>query len=149
VARFPDVRITAPQEVVDELQKNGLKATSAQSDGIAFFDSPHEPIRPVFDADPPQELGVHYLNMLSDPGDSHSFNETKAILALPVQAPWGSEVDAITLALRLKPRHIIPIHDWHWNEQARQAEYERLEKTFGAADITFHKMETGVPIVIT
>jgi L-ascorbate metabolism protein UlaG (beta-lactamase superfamily) len=146
--KFPEVRITAPTEVVEALDKEGIKATDQPSDGIVFFDSPHESIRPVFDSDPPQEIGVHYLDMLSDPGDSHSFSETKPILALPVQAPWGSEVNAIKLGLELKPQHILPIHDWHWNDDARQAEYERMEKIFASQGINFHKLETGVPVVI-
>jgi L-ascorbate metabolism protein UlaG (beta-lactamase superfamily) len=148
VEKFPDVRITAPTEVVEQLKDQSITATDQASEGIVFFDSPHEVIRPVFDADPPQEIGVHYLDLLSDPGDSHSFTETKKILALPVQAPWGSEVAAIKLGLELKPQHILPIHDWHWNDDARKAEYDRMEKTFAGQGITFHKLETGVPIVI-
>lgn len=146
--KFPDVRITAPTEVVAALKKENITASDQPSEGIVFFSSPHEAIRPVFDAEPPQEIGVHYLDMLSDPGDSHSFNETKAILALPVQAPWGSERRAIELALQLKPQHVLPVHDWHWSEPARQAEYDRMEATFAAAGITFHKLQTGVPVVI-
>jgi L-ascorbate metabolism protein UlaG (beta-lactamase superfamily) len=149
VTKFPDVRITAPQEVVDALQKESIKATSAQSDGIVFFDSPHEAIKPLIPYDPPQEIGVHYLDMMSDPGDSHSFNETKAILALPVQAPWGSPNNAVRLGLKLKPKHIIPIHDWHWNDDARQWFYDQAENAFAEQGITFHMMETGVPIVIS
>jgi L-ascorbate metabolism protein UlaG (beta-lactamase superfamily) len=146
--KFPQVHITAPTEVVGMLQKEGIAASDQPSEGIVFFDSPHETIRPVFDADPPQEIGVHYLDLLSDPGDSHSFKESKSILALPVQAPWGSEINAIRLALELKPQHVLPIHDWHWNDQARQGEYERMEKIFAGQGITFHKLETGTPVVI-
>lgn len=148
VAKFPSVRITAPQEVVDQLAEQGITASSQPSDGIVFFDAPHEVIRPFFDADPPQEIGVHYLDMLTDPGDSHSFTETKAILALPVQAPWGSTVDAVKLALDLKPKHILPVHDWHWSDAARTDTYDKLEKLFATQGITFHKLQTGEPIVI-
>lgn len=148
VEKFPNVRITAPAEVVDSLKQQSITATDQPSDGIVFFESPHETIRPVFDSEPPQEIGVHYLDLLSHPGDSHSFKESKSILALPVQAPWGSEVDAIRLALELKPQHVLPIHDWHWSDDARNGEYDRMEGIFGQQGITFHKLETGVPIVI-
>ena len=89
VAKFPKVRITTTPEVVEELKGQGITATAKLSEGIVFFDSPHEKIKPYFPDEPPQEIGVHYLGLLSHPGDSHSFTETKAILALPVQAPWG------------------------------------------------------------
>lgn len=148
VAKFPDVRITAPTEVVAQLKAEGITASDQPSEGIAFFDAPHEAIRPYFNSDPPQEIGVHYLDKLSDPGDSHSFHETRAILALPVQAPWGSTVDAVRLALDLKPKFIIPIHDWHWSDSARKGAYENMEKLFAENGITFFKMETGQAVDI-
>jgi L-ascorbate metabolism protein UlaG (beta-lactamase superfamily) len=148
VGQFPDVRITAPTEVVEMLGAEGIKASDQASAGIAFFDSPHEVIRPFFDSEPPQEIGVHYLDMLSHPGDSHSFKETKAILALPVQAPWGSTVNAVKLALELKPQHVLPIHDRHWSDAARHSSYANMEKLFTEQGITFHKLETGLPVII-
>lgn len=148
VAKFPNVRITAPEEVVEQLNAESIPATSAASEGIAFFDSPHEIIRPFMQVDPPQEIGVHYLDMLSHPGDSHGFHETKAVLALPVQAPWGSTVNAVKLALELKPNYIVPIHDWHWSDTARESTYERMEKVFGEHGITFIKTVNGEPFVL-
>lgn len=148
VAKFPQVRITAPTEVVDILAAEGITASNQHSEGIVFFDSPHEVIRPYFDADPPEQIGVHYLDLLTDPGDSHSFHETKAVLALPIQAPWGSSRDAVALALELKPRYIIPIHDWHWSDEARNQAYDKLETLFGGHGMTFIKPQTGVPFVV-
>ncbi|MEK7594826.1 MAG: MBL fold metallo-hydrolase [Patescibacteria group bacterium] len=146
VAQFPDVRITSTPEVVAKLEAEGIKATDQPSDGLAFFDSPHEQIH-----DPtatPQQVGIHYLGQLSHPGDSHSFTETKAILALPMQAPWGSNVRAYNLALELKPQHVLPIHDWHWNDTARQQAYDRCEQLLSAQGIKFHQLKTGQPVTI-
>jgi L-ascorbate metabolism protein UlaG (beta-lactamase superfamily) len=147
VAKFPAVRITAPTEVVAALAETGITATDQPSDGIVFFDSPHENVTPMFPT--PQEIGVHYLDQLSHPGDSHSFTETKAILALPITAPWGSSVAALNLALKLAPKYVIPIHDWHWRDEAREQTYERFEQVLGEQGIAFFKAETGVPIEIT
>lgn len=148
VVKFPNVHITAPDEVVAQLNKESIPATSAASEGIAFFDSPHEVIRPLYDFDPPQEIGVHYLDMLSHPGDSHSFHESKAVLALPVQAPWGHPVEAVKVALELKPKYVVPIHDWHWRDEARESLYNDMEKDFGVAGITFIKPVNGEPFVL-
>ncbi len=148
VAKFPAVRITTTPEAAAQLQEQGIQADVKAPEGVSFFDSPHEVIRPFFPVEPPQEIGVHYLDKLSHPGDSHSFKETKAVLALPVQAPWGSTVDAARLALELKPKYVIPIHDWHWSDQARQSVYDRFEKTFGDAGITFIKAINGEPFVL-
>jgi L-ascorbate metabolism protein UlaG (beta-lactamase superfamily) len=146
VEKFPEVRITAPQDAVDQMKAEGITASTEPPEGVTFFNSPHESTEPVFPL--PQEIGIHYLDLLSDPGDSHSFTETKAILALPVTAPWGSNIDAIKLALELRPRYIVPIHDWHWSDQARSSGYEQMEKLFAESGITFLKMETGVPVTI-
>lgn len=148
VSKFPAVRITATPAVVEQLQVEGIEAHAEAPEGVVFFDSPHEAIKPFFDAPPPQEIGIHYLDTLSHPGDSHSFHETKGILALPVQAPWGSTVRAVEVALELKPKHVLPIHDWHWRDEARQQMYERMEELFKEKGITFHKLETGQPVEI-
>jgi hypothetical protein len=140
------VRITGPQDVVDELARHSIKATTNVPANVVLFDSPHENVQPMFPA--PQEYGYHYLEALSDPGDSHSFTETKAILALPVQAPWGSSVKAMNLALELKPKHVLPIHDWHWNDDARTQMYGRFEEVLGKEGIIFHKLTTGQPVEI-
>jgi L-ascorbate metabolism protein UlaG (beta-lactamase superfamily) len=146
VAKFPQVRITATEPVVQQLSAAGIKASSQESDGIKFFESPHESVEPMFPR--PEEIGVHYLDLLSDPGDSHSFRETKQILALPVTAPWGATTKAVNLALELKPKYVLPIHDWHYRDEARTSTYDRLETVFAEHDITFCKLETGTPVVI-
>lgn len=146
VAKFPNVRITTTPEVVQELAAENIKATDQPSNGIVFFDSPHESVKPLFD--PPQEIGIHYLDKLSHPGDSHSFHETKAILALPITAPWGSTIKALNIALELKPQHVLPIHDWHWRDEARNNTYDMFERILGEQGITFHKLQTGQPVEI-
>ena len=147
VQKFPELRITSTPDVVARLAEESIKATDQPSEGVSFFDAPHESIKPLFPKQP-QEIGIHYLEALSDPGDSHSFHETKAILALPVQAPWGSTIKAISLGLELKPQHILPIHDWHWSDAAREQIYSTMERVFGEQGITFHKLVTGQPIEI-
>ncbi len=146
ISKFPAASITAPADAVAILKEQAITASSEPSDGIVFFDAPHEKTYPMFPS--PDEIGVHYLDTLSDPGDSHTFSETKAILALPVQAPWGSTVNAVNLALKLKPKYVVPIHDWHWSDAARTSMYDRLEEIFKEQGITFLKMETGVPVVL-
>lgn len=146
ITKFPTVRITAPAEVVDLLEKEDVTATSDQTEGIVFFNSPHEDVAPLFPQ--PEQIGIHYLDMLTHPGDSHSFGETKRILALPVTAPWGSTVRAVNLALELRPDYVLPIHDWHWSQAARDMMYDGLRQAFEGKGITFVPMQTGEPIVI-
>ena len=146
LAKFPDVRITGPREVVAKLKQEGVLAASEEYPGVVFFDSKHEKVLPLFE--PPEQIGVHYLDLLTHPGDSLSFNETKAVLALPVTAPWGSMVTAVKLALELQPQYVLPIHDWHWREEAKVQAYDMLEKVLSAQDIKFIKLSNGEPVVL-
>ncbi len=146
VAKFPAVKITAPADVVDLLEKEDITATSDSSDGITFFEAPHESVEPLFPT--PEQIGVHYLDLLSNPGDSHSFNESRSVLALPITAPWGSTITAVNLALKLKPKYILPIHDWHWRPEARDQMFAAMEQLFAKNDITFVVLKTGDPVVL-
>ncbi len=146
ISKFPNAQITAPPEVVAQLEAEGIPARSDESDGIVFFDSPHESVQPLYPQ--PEEIGVHYLDKLTHPGDSHSFSETKAILALPMTGPWGSNIRAINIAMELKPKFVLPIHDWHWRDEARQQTYDMFEAKLGEQGITFIKLKTGVPVVL-
>jgi L-ascorbate metabolism protein UlaG (beta-lactamase superfamily) len=146
IAKFPTLRITTTDEVVKMLASEGIKATTSLPAGVELFDSPHEKVMPLFAQ--PEEIGIHYLDLLSHPGDSHSFNQTKAILALPMTGPWGTNVRAAELALKLKPKHVVPIHDWHWRPEAKQSTYDSFEKLLAEQGITFHKLENGQPVVI-
>jgi L-ascorbate metabolism protein UlaG (beta-lactamase superfamily) len=145
---FPDARITAPQEVTQELARAGIIATVEPPEYATLFTSPHEAVRPYFEEEPPEEIGVHCFSKITHPGDSHSFHETMPVLALPVTAPWGCVVEAVQLALDLKPTYIIPIHDWHWRPEALQGMYGALEQRFTSAGITFFKPVDGQAIEI-
>jgi L-ascorbate metabolism protein UlaG (beta-lactamase superfamily) len=148
VARFPKVRVTSTPEVVARLAEQGIKNASDQPPaGVTFFDSPHESKAPLM-PEAPQEIGIHYLDVLSHPGDSHHFHETKQILALPVTAPWGTSFDAMALACQLRPKYVLPIHDWHWRDEARDLMYARFETVLAEQNITFLKLQTGVPVEI-
>lgn len=135
VAKFPQVRVLATDEAVGQLAAAGIAATTTASEGAEIFTAPHEHVEPMFPT--PQSQGIHYLGQLTHPGDSHNFHETKAVLALPVQAPWGSMVNAVRLALELRPQYIIPIHDWHWSDAARDSAYALMGRVFKDAGIMF------------
>src|SRR5205085_2342203 len=97
---------------------------------------------------PCQNVMITLFDRLASPGDSLTFRKSPEILALPIQAPWGSTTWAVETALKVKPKIILPIHDWHWKDEVRFWIYDRLEKYFQEYGITFKKMETGEIIEI-
>lgn len=145
--KFPAINILAPQPVVDTLAAMNIPASATPPEGMVLFDSPHEEMMPL-GQEPPAEIGVHYLGKLSHPGDSHSFNESKDILALPVDAPWGSTVNAVRLAVRLKPKYVVPIHDFMWRDEWREQFYGNMAKFFETQGITMVRPVDGEPFVL-
>ena len=144
--RFGGMPVCGPGDVVEMLGSQGIDARSEPPIAVSIFDSPHESVEPL--APTPQQFGYHFDGRLSHPGDSHHISETKDILALPVTAPWGSTVNAIKLALELHPRYVLPIHDWHWSDIARERMYDNLLTIFQSSGITFVPLKTGVPVTI-
>lgn len=140
VDKFPQVRVKTPATLVPKIQNVSTETDAVE--GIKIFQAPHEGHPPFLS--PPENIGVHYLDKLTHPGDSHSFTESKAILALPVTAPWGSTDRAVQLALELKPKYIVPIHDWHWHDQAREWAYKKLAELFDEQGIGFIQPENGI-----
>lgn len=146
ILKFPAAKIIGTTEVKSALAAAGITAVDQVSEGIKFFNSPHERVEPVFPQ--PEEHGIHWLDLLTHPGDSHSFKETKQVLALPISGPWGSTIRALNLALELKPKYVLPIHDWHMREESRLMFYDIFERILGEQGIKFYKLETGVPVEI-
>jgi L-ascorbate metabolism protein UlaG (beta-lactamase superfamily) len=143
--RFPDVKIISNQSVVDILKSENMPALVSGDESVTIEEVLHEKI--FWDKVPPNYV-FKINSKLTHPGDTHHLESTTEVLCLPVQAPWGSTTDAVELALRLKPRVVIPIHDWHWNDQARQGMYNRLQKFFNENSIVFIPMETGVEVEV-
>jgi len=141
-SKFPDAQIITTSEVAAELTKHGVPATDMPSGSSRFFASVHEVIEP-FGGKPPRQIGVHYLEAYTHPGDSLSFGESCAVLALPVTGPWGTTRDALALAIRLKPRYVLPIHDWFWHDEARAWAYGRLKEVLAEQGIEFLSLLPG------
>jgi len=149
VAKFPHVRITATTEAVDLLRREGVAhADDTVPQGAQAFFSPHEEVRP-FGTAMPEEIGIHFLDSYTHPGDSHSFHETRAVLAMPIMAPWGSTRRATELILDLKPRYVLPVHDWFLTDEARQWIYDGMTAALAPAGITFLRPEYGVPLEVS
>jgi len=120
VSKFPEVRLISNSSVAAILEKEGLLVSTEGNDFIVKKDVPHEKL---LGGAVPQNTLFNLFGKFTHPGDSLQFDSTKEILALPIQAPWGSMVQAIEKAAELRPKVVIPIHDWHWSEKARKRLY--------------------------
>jgi L-ascorbate metabolism protein UlaG (beta-lactamase superfamily) len=136
ISRHPELKVVTHGDIESAIIGAGLEVEVSESnDFITSFLSPHAKL-PIPGAPAPRESGYHLGDFFTHPGDSHDFDQTKRVLALPVIAPWGKTGDAIDLALRLKPEFVIPIHDWHYHEDAREWLQGLLEAALLPSGIT-------------
>jgi L-ascorbate metabolism protein UlaG (beta-lactamase superfamily) len=140
VEKFPNVKIITNASAAKILNEQNIQTLTSGDEIISYTDAPHEKL---WDAEVPQNIVINLFGRLTHPGDSLHFSETSEILALPIQAPWGSTTAAVTKALELKPKIIIPIHDWMWKDEIRLAMHQRLKEFFSKHEIRFESLETG------
>ncbi len=147
--KFPDVQILTTPSAKQQLESAGVNNVTTESHELAtiFSSQTHASLDPLGDA--PENIAVHVFDTVTVGGDRHDLEETKAVLALPATAPWGSMMSAATMLQRLKPQYVIPIHDWHWNEAARSQAYDRLEAFAKDIGITFLRPVDGQPLEVS
>lgn len=146
--KFPAATfVTTPSVAVKLHDMGAVRIFTDSIDDIEIFSKKsHASLRPLDEI--PENIAVHVAGQLTVGGDRHDLEESKDILALTVTAPWGSMVAATDMALRLKPKTIVPIHDWHWNDTARAAAYDKLEGFFRGQGIAFLKPTDGQALEI-
>lgn len=145
VATFPDVKIVTTPEIVQQLAKENIQATDTGDDYIKVESVPHER---NWGFPPPQNILVTLGEKLAHPGDSHTFSTHAEILALPITAPWGSTTAAVDVALKLKPKVIIPIHDFMLKDESRRLLYSWVKPFLQDKGIDFKAIETAEPVEI-
>src|SRR5262249_15170730 len=98
----------------------------------------------MLDTVPPPNVGYVLEEKLLHPGDSfaRSLDVCRGIplLALPVAAPWTTEIGVGEFADRLAPRAIVPIHDGYVKEPFARMRHENYEKHFAKKGVSFRSM---------
>lgn len=150
IKHFPEVKIISNPSIESILSTESIPVHTDLSQlpadvGIQFEEVAHEKI---FDKPAPQNLLFEVFSKLAHPGDSLSFETNMEILALPLLGPSWMITQAAEKAVALKPKYVIPIHDYHWKDTLRKEFYKRLENFFKQHEIDFKPLETGEIIEI-
>lgn len=100
---------------------------------------------PILSDQIPKVTAYLVNNDFLNPGDSfdRALDRFKGVetLALPVMAPFLTEIDAMAFAQRLAPRHVIPIHDGYARDYFLKQRYDTYEPFMQRAGIAFHRLE--------
>lgn len=127
--KFPAMHIVCNDEVEQTLREAGVDTVFRGTSTACTrgFDAPHGHLNSVKDIKP-KNTAYHFQEKLTHPGDSLSLSQTAPILAVPFVSIWGSVDEAVKMVIDLKPEVVIPIHDWHFSEEAREHLYEKLQR---------------------
>src|SRR6056297_129865 len=142
--RFPKAHVVCNESIAEKIKKGGVRATvRPETQCTRRFESPHEEL-PVPGVPAPTENGYHFKDLFTHPGDSHSFNESKKVLAMPFIGPWGKTGDAISKVIELKPDYVLPIHDWHYTQEAREWLQGIIKASVETGEISLLAAENGI-----
>ena len=62
------------------------------------------------------------------------------VLIMPVMAPFLTEVGVAAFARRMRPRHVIPVHDGYAKDFFVSQRYANYDRVFTAMNIAFHQL---------
>ena len=83
---------------------------------------------------------------LLNPGDSYAYSLDALrgkfdVMALPVMAPWATELDTVGFAARMATKRILPIHDGYVKDFFLRMRYDNYEHHFGGQNVKFERPE--------
>ncbi len=126
----------AEKEIKVELFETGIRKVG--SFNLEAFDAPHEKLL----ADElPQNTAYVVDDIFVHPGDSlaESIFEKKGtkILALPLMAPWETELQTFEFAKKMSPQQVVPIHDGYAKDFFLESRYQTFLKFLKRENIEF------------
>lgn len=144
IERFPEVKMVCDGAVAAKLKEEGITIPTVEStDETTSFEAPHDVNMPILGAPIPPNTGYHFAKALSHPGDNNSPPETMPILAMPFTAPWANPRDGVDACVRLKPKYVIAIHDWHLSDAGRSWYDTAFTNSLAQHDIEFITLNHG------
>lgn len=148
--KSPNANWYGTAEVVEQLKSWGIEASSFSDDSsVRFIESSHEDLHPWF-PEQPQHTSFVLSDELLIGGDCHTLSSSygaRIFGAAISGGPWGAVVGFGKMIEKMseRPDIVIPLHDWHLNEEARNGFYARLPEVLSEFSVDFIPLESGVP----
>ncbi len=127
----PNATWYGTRQAIEKLQDLGIQCLPASKDqDIQFIESEHADLSPWFD-EQPQHTSYAIFGDILVSGDCQTLTDSHGarVLAAAINGgPWGAVVGFCKMieSMSDRPKIVIPLHDWHWNENARDAIYTQL-----------------------
>jgi L-ascorbate metabolism protein UlaG (beta-lactamase superfamily) len=141
--------VLANSEIKSQLAEKGVGAevfeTGRRAVGAFNVEALAAVHAKILNAGTPQNVAYVVNNLFLHPGDSFdprldAYKGTQ-VLALPIMAPWNTELEVAEFARRMSPREIIPIHDGYAKDFFLKQRYENFQKYFSSLGIGFQWMD--------
>ena len=148
VAANPHAEILGNAESVATLAAQNIAATvledGSRTVGPFFLEAMPASHALILGSDPPSNTAFRVNRTLLNPGDSFSpvldrFAGTPALM-LPVMAPWMRELEAADFGLRMRPAHILPVHDGQSRDFFLKLRYATFGEHFAQHNIQFAQL---------
>ncbi len=138
--RGEDVTVHANQAVADLLAPHDIPVVTETPVGLTAEDVIHE-TTPMGTAPPNRSFTVD--GVFTHPGDSYQPTMTAPVLALPLLIPWGSTHQSLEFARRLRPRQVVPIHDFYLSADGRGWMADLARTVLAKSDIELVPLDWG------
>lgn len=126
ITKYPEAQWITNQSIASKLSLLGARNITTQSTQYCkVLDIAHAEVAPF--GVPVDHIAVDWNELVTHPGDTLDFDSSKMVLHLPITAPWGKTVDAINKLIELKPKYVLPIHDWMLRDEWLKIVYSRLD----------------------
>ena len=139
-------------EVVAKLKSLGIRAhIKSDLTDVKIIESAHADLDPWNTQ--PEHTSFILFSELFVSGDcqKHSSLHGARVLAGPINGgPWGAVVGELKMIqhLKVKPEVFVPLHDWHWNDEARAAIYSQLPAVMEKFGVRFMPAIDGIGFIV-
>lgn len=145
----PEAQWYGTQQTASQLKTIGITcSTTSQDKDVQFIESVHADLSPWFPEQPEHTSYLLFGELLVS-GDCQTLTGSHGarVLASAVNGgPWGAVVGFCKMieAMQDRPQVVLPLHDWHWNQTARNAIYDRLPEVMNQFDVNFVPLQNGM-----
>ncbi|MGZ4778494.1 MAG: MBL fold metallo-hydrolase [Thermoanaerobaculia bacterium] len=140
-ANNPKASLIANASIASKLSDVTVLESGRRSFGAIEIEAISAAHADLLNATPPKNVGYVLNGRLLHPGDSfHEALEAKKgieILALPVMAPWNTELMVAAFATRIAPKVVIPIHDGYGKDFFVKMRHDNYKNYFEKQGIEF------------
>jgi L-ascorbate metabolism protein UlaG (beta-lactamase superfamily) len=138
--RGSDITVYGNPAVAALLEKSGIEVDTSLPSNTSAEDVLHE-TTPGGGTPPNRAWTIS--DVVTHPGDSYGPTSSAPVLALGLLTPWGTTFESLEFARKLRPRQVVPVHDFYLSNQGREWIYTTARNVLATDGIEFIPLGWG------